>query len=150
MKNTLLLSLVVLIGLVSCKPKDAATEEATTPTADTIMTAPPGYENVSDALAGMYKGVLPCADCEGIETVLVLNPDNTYLLRTTYLGKADTAATEKTGTLRWSPEKSLIVLGGLENSPNKYTVGDNKLTQLDMEGNPITGNLADKYILTKQ
>ena len=41
MKNTLLLSLVVLIGLVSCKPKDAATEEATTQTADTTMAAPP-------------------------------------------------------------------------------------------------------------
>ncbi len=150
MKNILLLSLVVLIGLVSCKPKDAATEEATTQTADTTMTAPPGYENVSAELAGMYKGVLPCADCEGIETVLVLNTDNTYLLKTTYLGKADATATENTGIMRWNPEKSFIVLGGLENAPNKFAVGENKLTQLDMEGNPITGNLADKYILAKQ
>lgn len=150
MKNILLFSLVILIGMVSCKPKDAATEEATTQTADTTATAPPGYENVSSELAGMYKGVLPCADCEGIETVLVLNADNTFLLKTTYLGKPETAATEKTGTMRWNPEKSFIVLGGLENVPTMYVVGENKLTQLDMEGNPITGNLADKYILTKQ
>lgn len=150
MKNILLLSLVVLTGLVACKPKDATTEEATTQTADTTMTAPPGYENVSTELAGMYKGVLPCADCEGIETILVLNADNTYLLKTTYLGKPDAVATEKTGTMRWNPAKNFIVLGGLENAPTMYLVGENKLTQLDMEGNPITGNLADKYVLTKQ
>lgn len=150
MKNTLLLSLILMIGLVSCKPKDAASEDATNQTADSTMTTPPGYENVSAELAGMYKGVLPCADCEGIETVLVLNTDNTYLLKITYLGKPDAAVTEKTGTMRWSPEKKFIVLGGLENTPTNYAVGDNKLTQLDMEGNPITGDLADKYILTKQ
>lgn len=150
MKNILLLSLVVLIGLVSCKPKDAATEESTTQAADSTITTPPGYENVSAELVGMYKGILPCADCEGIETVLVLNADNTYLLKTTYLGKPGATATENTGTMRWNPEKSFIVLGGLENAANKFTVGENKLTQLDMEGNPITGNLADKYILTKQ
>jgi uncharacterized lipoprotein NlpE involved in copper resistance len=151
MKNTLLLSLVVFIGLISCKPKDAATaEEPTSQTADTTMASPPGYEKVSTELAGMYKGVLPCADCEGIETVIVINTDNTYLLRTNYLGKPDAAATEKTGIMRWSPEKKFIVLGGLENMPTLYAVGENKLTQLDMEGNPITGDLADKYILTKQ
>lgn len=150
MKNILLLSLVILIGLVSCKPKGGATESAPNQSADSATPPPPGYENVSAELAGMYKGILPCADCEGIETVLVLNADNTYLLKTTYLGKSGAAATEKTGSMRWNPENSFIILGGLENTPNLYSVGENKVTQLDMEGKPITGNLADKYILTKQ
>jgi hypothetical protein len=52
--------------------------------------------------------------------------------------------------MRWSPEKNFIVLGNLQNAPTLYAVGENKLTQLDMEGNPVTGNLTDKYILTKQ
>lgn len=150
MKNILLLALVALIGLVSCKPKEATNEETTTQATDTTMTAPPGYENVSAELVGMYKGILPCADCDGIETVLVLNADNTYLLKTTYLGKSDAAASENTGTLRWNPEQSYIILGGLVNASNKFTVGENKLTQLDIDGNPMTGAMADKYILTKQ
>ncbi|MDZ4748339.1 MAG: copper resistance protein NlpE [Saprospiraceae bacterium] len=149
MKNILLLSLVALIGLVSCKPKDAATE-ATTQAADSTMPTPPGYANVSAELAGMYKGILPCADCEGIETVLVLNTDNTFLLKTTYLGKPEGAPNEQTGAMRWNTEERFIVLAGISNTPNKYLVGENKLTQLDMNGTQITGDLADKYILAKQ
>lgn len=36
-----------------------------------------------------YKGITPCADCEGIETEVVLNKDLTYLIKTKYLGKGD-------------------------------------------------------------
>ena len=30
---------------------------------------------------GTYKGILPCADCEGIETELELNSDKTYEIK---------------------------------------------------------------------
>jgi uncharacterized lipoprotein NlpE involved in copper resistance len=38
----------------------------------------------------------------------------------------------------------------VKDSPNRYLVGENTLTQLDMEGNKITGNMADQYVLKKQ
>jgi uncharacterized lipoprotein NlpE involved in copper resistance len=97
----------------------------------------------------MYKGVVPCADCEGIETTVVLNADQTYLLRTAYLGKPDAAATEKTGSFTWNTTGNTVILSGIENAPNQYFVGENQLIQLDLAGNKITGDLAAKYILAK-
>jgi NlpE N-terminal domain len=44
---------------------------------------------------------------------------------------------------------SIITLTGIKNKPNEYFVGENKLIQLDIDGNKITGSLADKYILKK-
>jgi uncharacterized lipoprotein NlpE involved in copper resistance len=150
MKNILLLALFAFAGLISCKPKDAAVSDPTAQTADTTMTD--NTQNAGNTLSwnGMYKGVLPCADCQGIETVLVLNADNTYLLRTNYLGMPDAQAVEKTGSMTWNAEGNTVTLGGIENAPNQYFVGENKVIQLDLAGKMITGQLADKYILTKQ
>ncbi|ELA09062.1 outer membrane protein G1a OmpG1a [Moraxella macacae 0408225] len=36
-----------------------------------------------------YFGVLPCADCSGIKTNLVINHDGTFVMEQEYLGKAD-------------------------------------------------------------
>ena len=38
---------------------------------------------------GTYEGILPAADCEGIRTALTLNNDNTYVLRSEYIGEKD-------------------------------------------------------------
>ncbi len=38
-------------------------------------------------IPGIYMGMLPCADCSGIEYTLTLNPDSTFILKSTYLGK---------------------------------------------------------------
>lgn len=150
MKNTLLIALLAFAGLTSCKPKDATATDMATQASDTTMTD--NAHNANNALTwnGMYKGVVPCADCEGIETVLVLNTDNTYLLKTTYLGKPDAQPVEKTGAITWNAEGNTVILGGMENAPNQYFVGENKLIQLDMGGQRISGQLADKYILAKQ
>lgn len=107
--------------------------------------------NSSNSLGwnGIYKGVLPCADCEGIETEIILNPDSTFLMRTKYLGKAENAFEEK-GDFSWGASGNTIVLARLQNKPNQYFVEENKIIQLDLSGNKITGKLADKYILIKQ
>lgn len=99
--------------------------------------------------AGYYTGVVPCADCDGIQTSLVLDMDKTYTLTTTYLGKGEDNTFTENGSFEWNAEGSSILLEGIENGPNQYQVGENRLFQLDMEGNRITGNLADYYILEK-
>lgn len=96
---------------------------------------------------GRYFGVLPCADCEGIETVVVLNQDNTFVLRTVYLGKGDGTPFETTGEFAWNDAGSIVTLDGLHNRPRQYIVGEGTLTQLDMAGQRITGRLADRYVL---
>jgi hypothetical protein len=37
----------------------------------------------------------------------------------------------------------------MKGRPSKYKVGENRLIQLDMQGKPITGALADKFVLKK-
>lgn len=97
---------------------------------------------------GTYKGVLPCADCEGIQTELTLNQDMSFVLKKNYMGK-DTKFPQDKGTFQWDSTGSKVELIGLKDQPNTYFVGENKLIQLDMEGKEITGTLADKYVLKK-
>jgi len=40
-------------------------------------------------ISGNYEGILPCADYEGIGTVLSLNIDKSFKLEETHLGKND-------------------------------------------------------------
>lgn len=97
---------------------------------------------------GVYQGVLPCADCEGIKTTIILNQDLTFVKQVQYLGKDEQVFEEK-GTFKWNETGSRIILEGIEQAPNQFIVGENQLIQLDMRGDRISGELADKYILSK-
>ena len=97
---------------------------------------------------GTYKDVTPCADCEGIETEMVLNADLTFRLKTKYLGKRDGKVFQDKGSFVWDKEGGSFYLEGLKGIPSHYKVGKNRLIQLDMEGKAITGDLAEKYVLT--
>lgn len=37
----------------------------------------------------VYTGVIPCADCSGIETTVLFNPNGQYIEQLTYLGKEE-------------------------------------------------------------
>lgn len=135
--------------LVACQGKSA--ENSTEANGQDTTQIADGHtsQNALD-WQGVYKGVVPCADCEGIETTLVLNPDNTYVLQTLYLGKGDPTVREKTGSFTWAADGLTITLSGIENAPTQYRVGENQITQLDMAGQMVTGDLAAKYVLAKQ
>jgi uncharacterized lipoprotein NlpE involved in copper resistance len=108
----------------------------------------PDNSAVSLDWQGTYRGTVPCADCEGIETSITLNHDLTYTVKTKYLGK-DEKVFEQRGTFAWNEAGSAIVLDDASGDPNRYLVGENALFQLDGEGNRITGDLAEKYVLRK-
>lgn len=97
---------------------------------------------------GRYVGVVPCADCPGIETVITLNQDHTYQLRTRYLGKDDRIF-ERQGKFVWEENGNVIVMQDFPEGPDRYHVGENVLFQLDKQGKRITGDLAESYILRK-
>jgi len=100
---------------------------------------------------GVYTGILPCADCEGIKTRVKLSKDLTYLIETEYLGKSSEAQQER-GTFSWNRSGNTIILN-IQNknaTPSFYKVAENQLIQLDLKGNPITGDLSDKYTLKKK
>ncbi len=98
--------------------------------------------------AGTYTGMLPCADCEGIEVSLTLYTDSTYHKTSTYLGKDSPRSFEEQGKYRWDEAGRNIRLEGQE-APNQYLVGENRLVLLDMSGKKIEGDLAKIYVLTK-
>jgi heat shock protein HslJ len=92
---------------------------------------------------GTYSGVLPCADCEGIETIITLNQDSTFAISTHYLGK-DNSKFEKTGKFELNKDSNIVKI-----DDTAYLLGENMLLQLDKEDKKITGNLAENYKLQK-
>lgn len=134
------------MALVACNGGSAdATPE------NEVTTVPDGHNaQLSLDYEGSYKGVIPCADCEGIETTITLGKENTYELSSKYIGKGDGQPYVSKGTFVWRPDGSTIELQGDTDGAFLYFVGENKLWQLDMEGNRIEGALAEKYILEKQ
>lgn len=139
----------IFILLMSCNQSSKSPDIAAKPgiKSDSAISYRHNSSNSLD-VEGLYKGTLPCADCEGIETEIVLDKDMSFVKRTVYLGK-DGKVFEEKGLYSWNTEGNIIILAGIKNAPNQYFAGENKLIQLDMAGNRITGNLAGNYILYK-
>ncbi len=137
--------------IFSCKKEVKEAEINTDTIAKVAVETPINSHNSQNSLdwSGTYKGVTPCADCEGIETEITLNTDLTYIIKTKYLGKGDGKVFEEKGSFVWDKNGSTISLKDLKGRPSHYKVGENRLIQLDMEGKVITGDLADKYVLIK-
>ena len=95
---------------------------------------------------GTYEGTLPAADCPGIQTTLTLNPDGTYELHMKYIDR-DAEFDEK-GV--FSVKENLLTLTQLDDgSEEYYKVEENRLRMLDAEKQPVTGALAENYVLQK-
>ena len=95
---------------------------------------------------GNYEGTLPCADCPGIITVVNLTKENIFTMYLDYMEK-NTKMTD-TGNFTWDESGSIIHLKG-KSTDVKYKVGENRLIQLDLEGNAIDGPMKDAFNLTK-
>lgn len=95
---------------------------------------------------GTYSGILPCADCEGIETELSLNAESEFVLISEYIDRfvIDTVK----GTFTW--EGNNIKLESQQDEmPLLYKVEENQLRQLHLDGKEVTGELAQHYVLRK-
>jgi len=104
-----------------------------------------------DTWAGVYTGVIPSAGGMGIDVRITLNANETYKLEYGYIGKSDEAYTSA-GKFTWNPERTIVIFDteGQGDPPKYYKLGQRSLIHLDIEGNIITGELANDYILTKQ
>lgn len=137
---------VAAIGLMySCGGNTQKAQEPTTSEPTQVV----DEHNAKNSLdyKGTYAGKVPTASGEGMIVTIELG-DDTFVKKTVYVGKKDTF--EENGKYTWNSEGNTITLEGVKDSPGKYFVGENTLTQLDMDGNKITGDLADMYILKKQ
>ena len=98
---------------------------------------------------GTYSGVLPCADCEGIETELKLNNDQTYSLTSKYLDGENSGTDTLTGTFIWKGNNVQLERKIKDIRPDVFKVEENQVKQLDLEGKEVTGELANASILKK-
>lgn len=156
-----LMGLIALGGLLlapACKPKKSNPPATTPPTqsepaepeAEAVPAGIPDGHNSRISLDwdGTYTGVVPCADCEGIQTSLTLFESGAYTLSEEYLGKGARPFSEN-GTFEWDDAGAVITLAPGSENARQYQVGENMLFQLDLEGRRITGALAEKYRLVK-
>lgn len=127
----LLLVFASLLGIAACmNPRTGLN-------ADAVKSSKVIESNV----VGVYKGDLPCTDCEAIATVLTLAEDQQYVLEYVYLGKSQEAFS-KSGT--WKLKDEELILSDLD---YKFKVEHKQLRQLDLSGKEIVGELADRYLL---
>ncbi|MDA3502190.1 MULTISPECIES: copper resistance protein NlpE [Acinetobacter] len=157
MKKSIIALSIASIFLVACsKIENKKTEEQapTSATSEVVAetTVTDNAHTAENALDwnGTYKGVLPCADCEGIETKLELNSDKTYEIKETYLGKGDGKPFESKGSFQFDSKNPSVIELDQAGDGRKYFVAEGYLKALDLEGNEITGELADKYQLKKE
>lgn len=157
MKGLTLSSLLLAVVLAGCDrsvPTDSdsrQSESAQTAGTDTERTAavPDPAHNARNSLdwAGTYQGMLPCADCEAINTELTLHDDGGYSLSRQYVGKSAQQFTEQ-GQFSWNSAGNTVLL---DTEPlQQFFVGENQLFMLDQQGQRIEGDLAARYRLQKQ
>ena len=144
--NVLLLASALV--LASCGGASRRQAAGTTGTAE-AGTEMVDMHNAETALDyhGSYKGTLPAADCPGIVTTLTLSADGRYALHMEYLER-DVAFDEQGA---FEVEGNLLVLTPDDGGQGGcYKVEENRLRMLDGDRKPITGELADHYVLQKE
>lgn len=145
MKKSVFILAILTISFTSCKKEVKAQDVIPANDSVTVLSDDHNAMNSID-FQGTYKGSLPCADCEAIETTIALKAD-TYTKETIYKGKSKEVFKE-TGKYSWNKEGNTITLSASE-IPNQYFVGENILIHLDAKGRRIEGDLASKYQLEK-
>lgn len=140
------ISLFVPVLLLAACGNPAKTEKQ--PATDTVATVAqvPDMHTAENALDyyGVYEGTLPAASCPGIKTVLTLHKDNTVTLRSEYIDNPDGVFDEK-GT--YTLEGNLLTVKLTDGEIYYYKVEEGRLRMLNADKEPITGDLAENYIL---
>ncbi len=138
----------------------AACERA--PVADTAGT--PGGRNVPSAAGaptgavanqvpanapwlGTYAGTVPCASCPGIDTQLTLAGDGSYVLKETYRESGE-APSEERGRYAHDAQRAEIALDSAGDA-RRYRIEAGALRQLQLDGEPVSGTMAELYVLRR-
>lgn len=145
MRNKLLiLAAAALLAACGGNTQKKASAEGAGSTAAAVA----DMHNAENALdyRGTYTGTFPAADCPGIEMRLVLKADGTYDLHMKYIDR-DAEFDErgaykvKGNLLSLTPEDGEGIA--------YYKVEENRLRRLDADKQPVTGALAENYVLKK-
>ena len=119
--------------------------------AETASNADEQHAQKNLNMSGLYLGFYPCSDCTGIRTTLALNKNNSYVYISIYVGKSDREIIEK-GKLTLGKNGNTLVLTPKKGSTTtqQYLIEDDMLIKLDEDGERITKDGADGYILKRK
>lgn len=148
MNPTLLTLSLACLTLFGCKKEAKSEAEITVTSIDSTAPAPDMHTSET-ALdwPGTYEGIVPCADCPGIETKLTLNEDKTFELSVLYQDREKKPTLSK-GNFTFDTTGSVITLDKNGNN-TRYKVKEGCLAMLDGDGKEIEGALKANYILNK-
>lgn len=106
---------------------------------DVHSAAATGQAEELKAMQQSYRGVLPCADCSGIETTLFLEKDGTWMMNERYQdGKGDS---EFASWGTWARTADRLVLTDTQGEKRYFRPKGEDIEMLDREGHPITSQL---------
>ena len=87
-----------------------------------------------------WRGVLPCADCEGIDTSLFLEKDGTWVMNEHYQdARREPSSFASYGT--WARTADKLVLTNSKGEKSYFRAKGDKLEMLDRNGSPIQSPL---------
>lgn len=100
-----------------------------------VQALEPAHEEALKPMQQSWRGVLPCADCEGIETSLFLEKDGTWVMNQHYQGAKAPSSFASYGS--WARTADKLVLTDTQGEKHYFRAKGEGLEMLDREGNPI-------------
>ena len=154
-RNRLQLALALsCVAIAGCKQDAPAPAAAPVAAAEEIKSAvisevdhgspasaAPGFD--VKAFAGTYGGILPCADCPGIDTTIAFTPEGGYTMGEIYQDSDSSAfATKGTWTVREDGKSVLLDSEDKDERDRAFeVVSPTELRMLDQAGKPIDSTL---------
>lgn len=131
MKKILILSTIIFLIIIGCS---SAPEFVPDPKSVTFLTN------------GIWLGMLPCADCEGVDYQINLKNDYTFKQKSVYKGKSEEIFIDEG---RWGfVSDSVIAVSGNEDY-KMFLILQDRLVMLDQDGNKIESSFEERYHLSK-
>jgi uncharacterized membrane protein/uncharacterized lipoprotein NlpE involved in copper resistance len=138
MRNRFWVFLVLVTIVSGCTTSELSTEPVDVAAVESRL---PG------SVIGVWRGVIPCADCPGINYNLSLNEDNTFE-ETMIYQEREVEPYTRAGT--WQIANGILQLSGNDTTSTQFDMSiGGELHMLDQEGKRINTSLADKYTLRK-
>ena len=131
MQKILLLSAFIFVIIIGCSSAPETTTE---------------NKDVTFLTNGIWLGMLPCADCDGIDYQLNLKNDFTFKQKLAYKGKSEELFIDE-GSWDFVSDSIISIYGSEETKLFLITSVD--LILLDEEGNRIESSFEEKYHLHK-
>lgn len=103
-----------------------------------------GCNSKSEQFCGTFSGTLPAASNPGIETTINFDKDHTFKTKLVYIDEQDGTFYEN-GT--YQRRGSLLTVRPADDDLQYYQIENGQIRRLDTEKQPITGPLADFYVL---